>query len=57
MTVNVLVFRDWMVLVAGLCYASAAFSHVWARNWVWAVVWFSYALANFALTYLQMKGQ
>jgi hypothetical protein len=49
-------FEDWMVLIAGLCYTAAAVKHGWNLNFMWLTVWASYAIANFALTYIQLKG-
>lgn len=48
-------FEDWMVLIAGVCYTSVAIKQGLNLNWGWMTVWASYATANYALTYLQMK--
>lgn len=41
-------FEHWVILLAGLLYASVGVSYLIKSQYAWCLVWFAYALANLA---------
>ena len=47
-------FTEYVTLVVTFLYASASISYLLKKEYAWAFVWFSYAMANVGLVILSL---
>jgi hypothetical protein len=47
-------FTEYITLVVTFLYASAGISYLLKKEYAWALVWFSYAMANVGLVILSL---
>jgi len=47
-------FTEYITLMVTFLYTSAAISYLLKKEYAWALVWFSYAMANVGLVILSL---
>ena len=49
-------FETIVIFIAALLYASVGTSYAYKGNTPWAIIWYSYATANFGLIYAALRS-